>query len=113
MVLALILWQAAVASASFEVQEALDYCVDKAKVAAAWWDGRPEHPRSIEAGDVWDLHKARRWVWTHGFWPGVLWMSYEAGAAPELLAAAEEATANMERFTRITTLLKPSCDTGG
>lgn len=99
MVLALILWQAAVASASFEVQEALDYCVDKAKVAAAWWDGRPEHPRSIEAGDVWDLHKARRWVWTHGFWPGVLWMSYEAGAAPELLAAAEEATANMERFT--------------
>lgn len=84
----------------FTVESALAYCVQKVRLSADWWAGRPAHPRAIESGDEWDLRSVKAWVWTHGFWPGILWMSYEASGDKNLLVAAEVATRNMEPFTR-------------
>jgi unsaturated chondroitin disaccharide hydrolase len=83
----------------WDVELVLSASVEKVDASARWWDGRPAHPRTIESGNEWDLRPVKWWGWTHGFWPGVLWMAVEAGGGEDVRAAAEVATNNMVHFT--------------
>ena len=68
-----------------DVDKELDYCatqVNKALNALRQADGSYDftmQPRNILQGDsVWNCRKASAQEWCSGFWPGVLWMTYES-----------------------------------
>lgn len=90
------------ADEAFDTGAILETCVAKTRMTADWWAGRPAHPRAMEGGREWDLRSVKGWVWTHGFWPGILWMAYEACGEAVLRENAELATRHMEAFTRRT-----------
>ncbi|MBQ9672482.1 MAG: glycoside hydrolase family 88 protein [Prevotella sp.] len=68
-----------------DVDKELDYCatqVNKALNALRQADGSYDftmQPRNILQGDsMWNCRKASAQEWCSGFWPGVLWMTYES-----------------------------------
>ena len=68
-----------------DIDKELDYCatqVNKALNALRQADGSYDftmQPRNILQGDsVWNCRKASAQEWCSGFWPGVLWMTYES-----------------------------------
>ena len=70
---------------SFDADKELDYCagqVMKALEAIHETDGDYDFtmmPRNILEGEtVWSRRKASEQEWCSGFWPGVLWMTYES-----------------------------------
>ena len=70
---------------SVDVDKELDYCagqVTKALEAIHEADGDYDFtmmPRNILEGEtVWSRRKASEQEWCSGFWPGVLWMTYES-----------------------------------
>ena len=69
---------------TFLADRELDYCasqVDKALQALQNGDGTYDftmEPRNILEGEtVWNCRKAAAEDWCSGFWPGVLWMTYD------------------------------------
>ncbi|MBR1548928.1 MAG: glycoside hydrolase family 88 protein [Prevotella sp.] len=71
--------------ATFDADQELDYCaaqVGKALEAMQDGDGTFDYtmePRNILEGEtVWNCRKATAEEWCSGFWPGVLWMTYES-----------------------------------
>lgn len=76
---------------SFNVNSQLNYCVaqvNKSIIDAEKVVGDSNIPRSIEANS-----KGWKYVdyqdWTSGFWPGILWYSYQYTHDPKLKVAAE------------------------
>ncbi|MFT3751754.1 MAG: glycoside hydrolase family 88 protein [Paludibacter sp.] len=58
-------------------------------------------PRNILSGQTkWNCRKATKEEWTAGFWPGILWYSYEATGDPKIKQEAEKFTASLEFLSR-------------
>ncbi|MGN0281172.1 MAG: glycoside hydrolase family 88 protein [Prevotella sp.] len=72
-----------------------DYCVKKVKTALSQLrdaNGKYDYtmmPRNITDGKTWNCRKAKPEEWCSGFWPGVLWMAYQASGDEEIRRAAE------------------------
>lgn len=75
--------------ASF-TDQALEYCVKKAAAAQSHLgDDYMASPRRIAPGDsLWECLEVRPENWTIGFWPGILWYSYEASSDASFLEPA-------------------------
>lgn len=73
-------------SNELNVDEALNYCasqvnraLESLKDSTGLYDYTME-PRNILQGDTaWNCRKASVTEWCSGFWPGILWMTYESG----------------------------------
>lgn len=53
-------------------------------------------PRNILSGESsWNCKKAAKEEWTAGFWPGVLWYTYEGSGDTEIRAEAEKFTSSL------------------
>jgi unsaturated chondroitin disaccharide hydrolase len=60
----------------FDEEKALNYCVDKVNRAITHLTGYNSLPRTIATGNLqWEGRNYKDW--TSGFWPGVLWYTYE------------------------------------
>ena len=77
-------------SAEMNADEALNYCasqVNRALEALKDSTGHYDYtmePRNILEGDTaWNCRKASETEWCSGFWPGVLWMTYESEKGKE------------------------------
>lgn len=56
-------------------------------------------PRNVAAGDsAWTCRPLCAAEWCSGFWPGILWLSYEATPSAEVRRAAIDATLAMHRI---------------
>lgn len=74
-----------------DVDQALQYCVEKAKVTMAGLTDTDSLPRNILQGQTeWD--KVGIHDWTSGFWPGILWYAYETSGDSTILVNAREFT---------------------
>ena len=87
---------------SFDANKELDYCtaqVTKALDALRDADGNYDftmEPRNILEGEtVWNCRLARAEEWCSGFWPGVLWMTYEHTKDDSIRKVAEGYTASL------------------
>lgn len=87
---------------SFDANKELDYCtaqVTKALDALLDADGNYDftmEPRNILEGEtVWNCRLARAEEWCSGFWPGVLWMTYEYTKDDNIRKVAEGYTASL------------------
>ena len=87
---------------TLDVDKALSYCagqVERALSAMAdstdGYDYTME-PRNILAGDtIWNCRRASADEWCSGFWPGVLWMTYEFTKDDSLRKVAEGYTESL------------------
>lgn len=77
----------------------LDYCHSRVMLALGDLTGTPDSssyslmPRNIAPGDsLWTLRPAVAEEWCSGFWPGILWLDYEATADSVVLQAARRYT---------------------
>lgn len=82
-------------SKAFDVGGALDYCVLKAQNTASSLTTPDSLPRNIYAQQT-NWNKVGVHDWTSGFWPGVLWLSYEASGDSSLLTYAKNFTKSLE-----------------
>ena len=61
----------------FDYQKVLDYCIDKSLHTVSSLSDNDKFPRYIEADAThWESDKVENWI--SGFWPGILWYSFEA-----------------------------------
>lgn len=75
----------------FSTQQLLDYCVIKSQNAAGGLHSFDSLPRNIYPSQTqWNFVNIHDW--TSGFWPGVLWYSYEASGDSMLLSQAKNFT---------------------
>ncbi len=87
-------------SPTLDADEALDYCarqVERALEALQPCD-YTMMPRNILAGDTqegWNCREAIPQEWCSGFWPGVLWMTYDHTGDEALRTEAERYTASL------------------
>ncbi len=86
---------------NFDADEALDYCARQVERALEALQPRDYAmmPRNILAGDTqegWNCREAIPQEWCSGFWPGVLWMTYDHTGNEALRHEAEQYTASLE-----------------
>ena len=88
--------------ASFDADEALRYCSEQVDRALTVLQDGEEHydftmePRNILEGETnWNCRKAAAEEWCSGFWPGVLWMTYDYTKNDSIRKAAEGYTASL------------------
>lgn len=87
-------------TSTFDTDKALDYCahqVGRALEALQPCD-YTMMPRNILASDTqegWNCREAIPQEWCSGFWPGVLWMTYDHTGDEALLTEAERYTASL------------------
>nr|MBD3622417.1 hypothetical protein [Sunxiuqinia sp.] len=74
-----------------DVDQALQYCVEKTKVTMAGLTDTDSLPRNILQGQS-EWNKVGVHAWCSGFWPGILWYAYEASGDSAILANASEFT---------------------
>tara|TARA_R110002050_G_scaffold81133_1_gene173420 strand:+ start:27399 stop:28568 length:1170 start_codon:yes stop_codon:yes gene_type:complete len=74
-----------------DVDQALQYCVEKTKVTMAGLTDTDSLPRNILQGQS-EWNKVGVHDWCSGFWPGILWYAYEASGDSAILANASEFT---------------------
>lgn len=82
-------------SKAFDVDRALDYCVLKAQKTAGSLTSFDSLPRNVYAQQT-SWNKVGIHDWTSGFWPGLLWLSYEASGDSSLLTYAKSFTKSLE-----------------
>ena len=82
-------------SKAFDPQEILNYCVLKTKKTSKSLASLDSLPRNIYAQQTY-WNKVGIHDWTSGFWPGVLWLSYEASGDLSLLPYAKGFTKSLE-----------------
>ena len=87
---------------SFDADQALKYCSGQVKQALAQLqDGNGTYdftmePRNILEGETrWNCRKASSEEWCSGFWPGVLWMTYEYTKDDSIRKTAEGYTESL------------------
>jgi len=88
-------------NAPLDADEALDYCARQVERALEALQPRDYTmmPRNILAGDTlegWRCREAIPQEWCSGFWPGVLWMTYDHTGDEALRTEAERYTASLE-----------------
>lgn len=96
----LLLFATSIARAQkFSVENNLDYCQRQAlRTLKLIPEGETNIPRSILPGtDRWRFVDYKDWC--SGFWPGLLWYSYESGKKPELKVAAERFTSELKHLS--------------
>ncbi|AWW32758.1 glucuronyl hydrolase [Echinicola strongylocentroti] len=82
-----------------DTKEVLDYCIGKVKGSLEQLTAYDRFPRNIPEGEKhWETVDVRDW--TSGFWPGVLWYSYEYTGDDELRRQAEKYTAPLEVISK-------------
>ncbi|MFB6341628.1 glycoside hydrolase family 88 protein [Saccharicrinis sp. FJH62] len=75
----------------FNVDKAIQHAVDKVKLSETILSDTNRMPRTIETGNKeWKLASIHDW--TSGFWPGILWYSFEATGDSTILKDAEKST---------------------
>lgn len=90
-----VLLSACTTSESLNIDETLDYCVEKAKISAASLPDAKRMPRNIDHGKKeWNTVGVRDW--TSGFWPGILWYAYEASGDEAIRKEAERFSQPLE-----------------
>ena len=91
-------------ASGFDVDAALAQCHSQVQRALAQLskDGSIDTtmmPRNVQPGDsAWSLREVCAAEWCSGFWPGILWLDYQAIPTPEVRRAAIEATMAMHRI---------------
>jgi unsaturated chondroitin disaccharide hydrolase len=68
------------------------------------------YPQTTGAGTAWNLTESR--AWTSGFWPGNLWLLYQATGDPAWKARAERAQAAIGPWRRASTIDQVGHDIG-
>ena len=87
------------AKTSVNTDEVLNSCVDKVKKTAVTLADPNEFPKNIGHGkQQWKTSSVRDW--TSGFWPGILWYSYELSGDNFLKEQAEKFTAPLEIISK-------------
>ena len=88
-------------SADFDTNQALQYCagqVERAlyelKNGGNTYDFTMEPRNILEGETTWNCRQARAEEWCSGFWPGVLWMTYQS---EELRVKSEECNATLSQ----------------
>ena len=89
---------------AIDAESALSYCHTKVNKSLASLKGDSIDytmmPRNIEGTDsTWHCRKATPEEWCAGFWPGVLWLDYEASGDEQIKKEAENFTASLESFS--------------
>lgn len=80
-----------------QINSNLNYCDEQIRLTEQTIHSDTIFPRSINANSkVWKTTNFADW--TSGFWPGILWMDYEATKDPYIKEKAEHATATLERL---------------
>ena len=84
----------------FDADHYLNYCYEKVKRTLNELDstGYKKFPRSIEHGKS-EWHTVDYNDWTSGFWPGILWETYEYTHDENIKAKADSFTMAMEPVT--------------
>ena len=78
-----------------DVPVLLDYCVSKVRATLSGLTAIDSLPRNINHGQSkWNY--VRPADWTSGFWPGILWYSYEVTGDTSLLKAARKYTGSLK-----------------
>src|SRR5690554_3433477 len=91
-----------VASYAFDVDRELNYCDTQIQKTLNRIGDTTMVPRNILAGQSdWNLVPVRIDEWTIGFWPGILWYSYENTRDENLLNSAKHYTEILEPLTRL------------
>lgn len=92
---------------TFDGQEAIAYCASQLRRSLAELhlpNGKPDYqqmPRNILEGQQrWNTRQVSAEEWCSGFWPGVLWMAYEATGDTLFRNEAEGFTASLVPLTR-------------
>lgn len=89
---------------NLDAASALTYCDQQvhralAQLSASGAIDTTLMPRNIAVGDsAWSCREVCAEEWCSGFWPGILWMDYEAASAPDVRRAALDATQAMHRI---------------
>lgn len=90
------------AETAFTPTASLNYCTGKVRQALDHLrqaDGTYDftrQPRNILDGTTWNCREARPEEWCSGFWPGVLWMAYEASGDNSIREAADGYTRSLD-----------------
>ena len=89
-------------TSDFDTDQALQYCAGQVERALTeLQDGNGSYdytmePRNILDGETnWNCRKASAEEWCSGFWPGVLWMTYDYTKNDSIRKAAEGYTASL------------------
>lgn len=89
-------------TSDFDADQALQYCagqVERALDELSHGDGTYDftmEPRNILEGETtWNCRKAAAEEWCSGFWPGVLWMTYDYTKNDSIRKVAEDYTASL------------------
>ena len=87
-------------TSTFDTDKALDYCAHQVERALEALQPRDYTmmPRNILASDTqegWNCREAIPQEWCSGFWPGVLWMTYDHTGDEALRTEAERYTASL------------------
>ena len=81
---------------TLDTHEMIEYCVSKAQETSDALSETNEMPRNVEQGESkWKnvgIHD-----WTSGFWPGILWLSYETSKNPLIQEKAKAFTGLLEK----------------
>lgn len=90
--LTLILTHCSCVNAQLNVDQQINYCVSKVnKTLAETNNNYTKIPRSIDSGKH-QWHYVEPADWTSGFWPGILWYSYEFTKEPMYKVKADSFT---------------------
>ncbi len=90
-----------ISAETFDVDEAIEYCTHKVDLTLSQLNRDTTDytlmPRNIPSTDsVWHLRKAIPEEWCSGFWPGVLWYTYEATGNKKYKEKAQRYTSELE-----------------
>lgn len=88
------------ASEQLDTDKLLQYCVDKVKLTMADLTYTDSLPRNIYP-DQTTWNKVGIHDWTSGFWPGLLWYTYEASGDEDIKAAAEKYTGALQAVLEV------------
>ncbi|GGZ13459.1 glucuronyl hydrolase [Echinicola pacifica] len=87
------------ASTKLNTDKVLEYCIGKVKGSLPFLETYDLFPRNIPEGQQhWESTKVTGW--TSGFWPGVLWYSYEFSQDESLKEEAEKYTEALEIISK-------------
>ena len=78
------------------IEKGLSVSIGQTKLMAeSLWDEKDLLPKTVD--EKADLVTSKSWWWTSGFFPGVLWLLYEASGDTLMKHYAEEYTARVEK----------------
>ena len=80
---------------AFDVDKAINYCVEKTLNTIDGLDSFDRMPRNILKGQK-EWNTVGIHDWTSGFWPGILWYAYEASGDSIILNNAKKFTASLK-----------------